>query len=109
MTGQHFPFIPPSECGGHEDVRWVQLTNAGGRALRVKSPALFHFDAHHSSVAEYRKAAHDHELVRHEEVFLNLDYLHAGIGSNMAWSTVMEEKHQIPARCYRFRFEVELL
>jgi beta-galactosidase len=109
VAAQHFPFIPPSECGGHEDVRWVRLVNAAGRVLRVTSPAPFHFDAHHSSVGDYRQAAHDHELVRRKETFLNLDYRHAGIGGNMGWSTALEPEHQVPAGCYRFQFEVEML
>ena len=109
VADQHFAFIPPSECGGHDDVRWVKLSNANGQALLVKSPALFHFDARHSSVADYRAAAHDHELIRHDEVFLNLDHRQVGIGGNMAWSTVIDDKHLVPADCYRFRFELEML
>ena len=109
VDGQHFAFIPPSECGGHEDVRWVKLANAAGQALLVGSPAPFHFDAHHASVADYRQAKHDHELVRRKETFLNLDYRHVGIGGNMGWSTAIDEKHLVPAGCHRFRFELRLL
>jgi beta-galactosidase len=109
VSAQHFPFIPPSECGGHEDVRWVKLAAADGRALLVESPAPFHFDAHHSSVEDYWRAKHDHELVRRPETFLNLDCRHAGIGDNMSWSTVMDEKHLVPASSYRFRFDLRVL
>ena len=109
VTEQHFPFIPPAECGGHEDVRWVKLTNRAGRGIRVESPAPFHFDARHSSVQDYWKAPHDHELARRAETFLNLDYRHACIGGNMAWSTVVDDRHLLPATCYRFRFDVRLL
>lgn len=109
VKAQHFPFIPPSECGGHEDTRWVKLTHAKGRALLVTSPAPFHFDARHSSVADYFAAGHDHELVRRPETFLNLDYRHAGIGGNMGWSTAIDDKHLVPATCYRFRFDVRLM
>ncbi len=109
VTAQHFPFIPPSECGGHEDVRWVKLSNRAGRALLVESPAPFHFDAHHSAVQDYWQAGHDHELARREETFLNLDYRHTCIGGNMAWSSAVDEKHLIPATCHRFRFDLRLL
>lgn len=109
VGAQHFPFIPPSECGGHEDVRWLRIVNREGRALRIESPEPFHFDARHSSLADYWSARHDHELVRRPETFLNLDYRHAGIGSHMAWSTVLDEKHRVPAGCYRFRFEITLV
>ena len=108
VTAQHFPFVPPSECGGHEDTRWLKLAHADGREILVESPAPFHFDARHSSVADYFHAAHDHELTRRPETFLNLDFRQAGIGGNMAWSTVIDERHLVPALCHRFRFELKL-
>ncbi len=109
VTDQHFPFIPPSECGGHEDVRWLKLGNRLGRALLVESQAPFHFDARHASITDYWNARHDHELPRREKTFLNLDHQQAGIGGNMAWSTAIEDQHLVPASCYRFRFDLRLL
>lgn len=108
VTDQHFPFIPPSECGGHEDVRWVTLTSAKGHSILIQAPAAFHFDARHSSIADYCAAGHDHELVRRAETFLNLDYRHSGIGGNMAWSSNQDAADLVPADCYRFRFDVRL-
>ncbi len=108
VTEQHFPFIPPSECGGHEETRWVKLTNGQGRSLIVDSAAPFHFDARHASIADYRSAAHDHQIARRAETFLNLDCRHAGIGGNMSWSTVIDEKHMVPAGAYRFRFDLRM-
>ncbi len=109
VSDQHFAFIPPSECGGHEDTRWLKLTNREGRCLLVKSPSPFHFDARHATIGDYWRAGHDHELPRRPETMLNLDFRHAGIGGNMAWSTTIDEKHLVPAGCYRFRFEIRLL
>ena len=108
VSAQHFPFVPPSECGGHEETRWLSLSHVDGRKIRVESPAPFHFDARHASNADYFHAAHDHELPRRAETFLNLDFRQAGIGGNMAWSTVIDDQHLIPASCYRFRFELKL-
>jgi beta-galactosidase len=108
VAQQHFPFIPPSECGGHEDVRWVTLRSGAGEQIRVESPALFHFDARHSSVADYFAAKHDHELAKRDLVYLNLDYRHTGIGSNMSWSTQQDDRYRVFADCYRFRFDLKL-
>jgi len=106
VTAQHVPFVPPAECGGHAESRWLELWHANGAGLRVESPRPFHFDARHASIADYRAAAHDHELPRRPETFLNLDARHAGIGGNMAWSTVIDPRHLVPADCYRFRFDL---
>jgi beta-galactosidase len=108
VCDQHFPFIPPSECGGHEDVRWVRLGDSTGRSILVESPAAFHFDARHGSVADYCAAGHDHELVRKGETYLNLDYRHLGLGSNMGWSSHLGATELVPAECYRFRFDIRL-
>jgi beta-galactosidase len=108
VTAQHVPFIPPSECGGHEDTRWLALRNREGRTLRVSGPGLFHFDARHASIADYRQARHDHELPRRPETFLHLDVRHAGIGGNMGWSTALDERHRVPAGHYRFAFELQI-
>jgi len=108
VTQQHFPFIPPSECGGHEDVRTLSLSAKDGRVLNVTADAPFHFDAHHSSIEDYTRAMHDHELPRHKETFLNLDYKHSCIGGNMGWSSNYTQNDLVPAECYRFRFEMAL-
>lgn len=108
VSDQHFPFIPPSECGGHEDVRWVKLSDSKGHSILIQSPSAFHFDARHSSVADYCAAKHDHELVRRGETFLNLDCRHGGIGSNMGWSTHQDPKDLVAADGYRFRFDIRL-
>ncbi len=107
VTAQHAPFVPPSECGGHEAVRWLALRDGRGRTVRAEGAGLFHFDARHSSVLDYRRARHDHELPRRPETYLHLDARHAGIGGNMGWSTNIEEQHLIPAGHYRFGFTIE--
>lgn len=91
VEDQHFPFNPPSECGGHEEVRWLALSDELGHELRVDGVQHFHFDAHHSTIADYQAARHEHELKRHPETTLHLDAAHEGMGSNMAWSTAMDE------------------
>ncbi len=108
VAEQHVPFIPPSECGGHENTRWLILRGGQGRSLRVSSPSLFHFDARHATIADYRGAAHDYELIRRPETYVHLDARHAGIGGNMGWSTGIEGQHLVPAGDYRFAFDVEV-
>ncbi|MCL1856894.1 MAG: DUF4981 domain-containing protein, partial [Kiritimatiellaeota bacterium] len=95
VTDQHFPFVPVSECGGHEDTRHVELSAKDGRTLRVTADVPFHFDAHHASILDYGNTLHDHELPRRAETFLNLDVKHAGIGGEMAWSTNLYPEHRV--------------
>ncbi len=107
VTAQRQPFIPPSECGGHEQVRWVEVANGDGRSIRVASGAPFHFDAHHYTTEDVQAAGHDDELVDRKETWLQLDAKQCGIGGDMAWSTVIDKNVLIPAGEHRFAFIVE--
>jgi len=106
---QHFPFIPPSENGGHEGTRWLTLANESGNILRISADKPFHFDVHHNTVEDYQKAAHEHRLIRRKESFLHIDTAHFGIGSNMAWSTVTTKEHRTKAECYDFGFTISVV
>lgn len=105
VSGEHFPFSPPSENGGHEETRWLELTDETRHTLRVEG-GPFHFDVHHSTVAEYQKARHDHELARHPESFLHIDAVHGPIGSDMAWSTGMPKEHAVGGGDYSLHFRL---
>ncbi|NLO35550.1 MAG: hypothetical protein GX112_04260 [Clostridiaceae bacterium] len=92
VAKEHFPFNPPSENGGHEKTHWLELTDADGRGVRILGQAPFHFDARFHDVAAYWQARHEHELAPSDTVTLHIDGSHAPIGSNMAWSTVIDRR-----------------
>ncbi|MCL2664789.1 MAG: DUF4981 domain-containing protein [Defluviitaleaceae bacterium] len=104
VRAQHFPFIPPSETGGHEQTRWLALSDCAGREIKIKSVSPFHFSALKNSVADYQNATHDHKLPRREETFLHIDAAHAGIGSDMSWSIATAPDQRIKAGVYHLNF-----
>jgi len=109
VATQHFPFIPPSECGGHEQTRWLTLTqNDTNSTIKITSPRPFHFDARHNTIEDYQQATHDHKLPTRKETYLHIDACHSGIGSNMAWSTRVATEHLIAAGVYHLRYTVEV-
>ncbi|MDR0963254.1 MAG: hypothetical protein LBM60_01390 [Clostridium sp.] len=104
VTAQHFPFVPPSENGGHEDTRQLTLRNSDDRELSVYALFPFHFDIHHNTVKDYMDAGHDHELPTRSESWLHLDAAHSGIGSDMSWSTRLVEEDAVLPGVYRLSF-----
>jgi len=109
VSAQHFPFIPPSECGGHEQTRWLTLTQKGTNStIKITSPRPFHFDARHNTIADYQQATHNHKLPTRKETYLHIDARHSGIGSNMAWSTRVAPEHLIDAGVYHLRYTIEV-
>ncbi len=105
VAGEHFPFCPPSENGGHEQTRWLTLTD-GDCALKISSSKPFHFDVHHSTVADYKAAKHDREIIHRPESYLHIDAAHAGIGSDMGWSTMLAEEDRVKAGNYSLCFTI---
>jgi beta-galactosidase len=109
IEDQHFPFIPPSENGGHEETRWISLTDDYGRQILITSPIPFHFDIHHNSIEDYKNAKHEHELIRRKESFLHIDAAHSGIGSDMGWSTMLTDDNKVKAQNYTMEFTIDFV
>lgn len=99
VENEHFPFIPPSENGGHEETRYVELYR-GKSCVKFCSGVPFHFDSHHNTIEDYRNARHEHELIRRNETYLHIDAVHAGIGSDMGWSSYLTDKHKVESKSY---------
>ena len=108
VSDQHFPFCPPSHCGGHGGTRWVTLENAQGKRITFTGERPFHFDALHNNIEDYRTAMHNHELPTRDETFLHIDAAHSGIGSNMGWSSHIDTAHLVPAAVHGLRVKVNL-
>lgn len=105
----HFPFVPVSHNGTHSDTRRITLSRGDGAAVTVFG-APFFFTAHHNTVQDYWQALHEQDLKRREEVFLQIDGFHSGIGGDMAWSTEIGRRHLLSLERHSgdFRFQVSL-
>ena len=108
VQDEHFPFIPPSENGGHEETRWITLTNGEGRIIKITSPIPFHFDVHHNTIEDYKNAKHEHELICRNESYLHIDAAHSGIGSDMGWSTMLLDSEKVKAQNYTLEFTISI-
>ena len=76
----HEHYVRPCECGGREDTRWLEVTDAAGRGLRVTGSGLFHFSALPWTLEQYDAADYQDQLGESQGVELTLDGWHAGSG-----------------------------
>ena len=106
---EHFAFIPPSENGGHEKTKWIQLNNSEGKTLKISGAIPFHYDIHHNTIADYKHAKHEHELIRRPESYLHLDAKHTGIGSDMGWSSFLLDQEKTFAQNYQLQLVFEMI
>jgi beta-galactosidase len=83
VHNQYVPYITPQENGNKTDVRWLTLTNdAGIGLLAVSSPPTAYMEASvsHYTAHDLYRAFHTNELIRRDEIMLNLDYRQCGLG-----------------------------
>lgn len=101
---QHVPYIPPVECGGKEDVRYLIVENKNGDAVKITSEGLFHFDIHNHDIKQYEQAEYQDELGDPDAVTLHLDYKHAGLGGDNGWTKNIHPEYQIGKGLYHYSF-----
>ena len=75
------PYVYPQENGNRTDVSWVSFTDLRGMGIFVSADPVLNFSAHRYTTADLEKAKHLNELNLRDEVTINLDYKHQGIGS----------------------------
>ncbi len=108
VSDEHFPFVPPSENGGHEGMRYLRLLHEDGREIEIVCAAPLHFDAHHNTIEDYRTAKHDHELPEREETYIHIDAAHGQIGGDISWSSGLDAHLFIGRRTHTEEFTVIL-
>ena len=81
-TDQYVPYIRPQENGGHADVRWLELRDAGGRGLRIDArraaPGL---GRPTSAPPTSPRRPTTSTLVPVAETIVHLDAAHRGLGT----------------------------
>lgn len=99
------PYVYPQENGNRTDVRWLSFTDLRGMGIFVSSSQLFNFTAHRYSTEDLEKARHQNELIKRDEITVNLDYKHQGIGS-ASCGPVGLDKYRLDAENFRFSFRL---
>ena len=77
---QYVPYVVPQENGNKTDVRWASLTDDRGIGLVAVGMPVLEVSAHHYTTEDLAEAKHTHELVRRDEITLNLDCRQTGLG-----------------------------
>ena len=81
VTEQYVPYVRPQENGGRADVRWLQLTEASGRGLRLALDQPRQVSVTHFRAMDLATATHDVELAPRAESVVHLDAAHRGLGT----------------------------
>ena len=105
VSEQYVPYIMPQEHGHKCDVRRLTLSDAQGSGIEITGQQRFDFSALHLSDDDLYRAAHTSDLVPREEIFLNIDAAHRGLGTLSCGPDTLE-RYRLLARDYRFAFSL---
>lgn len=102
VTGMLEPYPIPGECGGREDVRWVELTDGSSCGIHAAGSPLLHFSALHFAPEDLTGVRHDWELQPRQETYLILDGWHMGVGGDAGWTLNVYPEYMIKPGTYRW-------
>lgn len=105
---QHVPYIVPVECGGKEDVRYLEVFSDNSQ-VKVTAAGHFHFDIHNHSIGQYDNAAYEDELGTSDAVYLNIDHKHAGLGGDNGWTKNIHDEYRIEKGIYSYKITLEII
>ncbi len=110
VTEQYVPYISPQENGYKTDTRWFTLKNNDNNGLMFKTDDLICFSALHYSVEDLtrpkRDGFHTTDLVKKDEIFINIDLGQMGVGGDDSWGALTHAKYSIPFRPLWYSFVI---
>jgi beta-galactosidase len=91
-------YLRPQENGNHCDVRRIQLTDKTGKGISVDSVGNrpMEVSCRPYSREALHSAAHIHELVKEEEISLNLDWGQRGVGGDLPGELSLLNQYKMP-------------
>ena len=90
VDGMHTNYVMPQENGHRENVRWVSLTDEK-EGLLITSRGGVGINVHDYTTEALRSAAHPCKIKKQDDIVLNLDWKHSGLGSNSCGQEQTEE------------------
>ena len=81
VADQYVPYVRPQENGGHNAVRWFELTNAAGNGVRIQLVKPMQVSVTPNRDVDLADATHDVELSPCGNTVVHIDAAHRGVGT----------------------------
>jgi beta-galactosidase len=99
---QFIPYGRPQETGNKTSVRWAACVNQDGYGLLAYSDEPLNAGALHYTAQDLEAARHPVDLIRREEIYLTLDFRHAGLGNASCGPGTLPQ-YTIPLKAETYR------
>ncbi|HQG47128.1 MAG TPA: glycoside hydrolase family 2 TIM barrel-domain containing protein, partial [bacterium] len=106
VDGFTSPYVSPQEMGYRTDTRWVAVMDSTGVGLLFTGPLCFsalHYTSEDLTQTS-RGSIHPTDLLRREEVWLNIDLAQMGVGGDDSWGAWPHKQYLLQERAYRHSF-----
>ena len=108
VDDEYVPYTRPQENGGHNGVRWLELSDGAGRGFRISTDEPRQVSATHFRAADLAAAKHDVELTPRPETVIHLDAAHRGLGTASCGPDTLPE-YVVGPGIYRWSWRIEPL
>jgi beta-galactosidase len=104
----YYNYTKPQESSNHTCVRWLALTNSAKSGLMVVGKNPVQTSVWPYTAENIREAQHPTELVKADELTVNVSHKMAGVGGNDSWSINARpiDKYRLLEKEYSFGFKL---
>jgi len=81
VANQYIPYVRPQENGGHNGVRWFELTDAAGHGVRIQLANPLQVSVTPNRAIDLADATHDVEVKACGNTVVHIDAAHRGVGT----------------------------
>lgn len=109
VTKMEEAYVRAQSMGNREEVRWLQLTNAERKGIKITSKDRLNFSALHFTDQDLWNVTygHDRDNVRRAEVILNLDCIQRGLGNKSCGPGPLPQYEIEKGQTYSYSFRIE--
>jgi beta-galactosidase len=108
VAGMIYDYVEPQENGHRTDLRWMTITDADGRGLKVTGLPRFAMNAWPYRQEDLEGPAHPYEMPARQTVTLCLDHLQMGVGGDNSWGARTHPEYCIqPGTVHEHRMRIE--
>ncbi len=100
------PYVFPQDSGNHGDTKWLEITNAEGKGVKIFAEDRFSFSIHPFTQNAIQKAKHQEDLCDMNTTVLSLDGWVRGIGSSSCGPDTREEYTKSAADGFTLKFTI---
>jgi beta-galactosidase len=112
VKDSYFPYARPQESGNKSDVRWLTMTNAKGKGIKIEGETLLNVGALPYSVDDLdpemeKKQYHSGELQPAPFINFNVDFEQMGVQGIDSWGSWPLDQYQLKFKSYSYTYWIK--